>query len=113
MKRITRTQIKELAQKALDRGNPYISRATKYYIGTTPMFLYAGEQMTKTQIDAAYIETASKDIENGYKERGVGYYDKWYRYNRADEGRAYDMGVRLAADTDGCAGDFQIIPCMC
>ena len=113
MKKITTKLIRELAQRALDRGNPYEAKATKYFIGCTPMFLYAGEHMTKEQIDAAYIETASKDIKYGYEERAVGYYDKWYRYNRADEGRAYDMGVRLAADTEGCKDDFQIIPCMC
>ena len=112
MKKITEKQVQELAKRALDRGNPYERRATKYFVGFTQMFLYAGSTMTKEEIDAAYIETASKDIRNGYDERGVGYYDKWYRYNRADEGRAYDMGVRLAVDTAGCKDDFTIIPCM-
>lgn len=112
MKKITNSQIKALAEKALASGNPYIAKATKYSIGFTPMFLYAGESMTKEQIDAAYIETASKDIRNGYNERGVGYYDKWYRYSRADEGRAYDLGVKLAAETAGCTEDMTIIPCI-
>lgn len=112
MKKITTKQIAELARKALASGNPYEAKATKYFIGYTPMFLYAGEQMTKEQIDAAYIETASKDIKNGYNERGVGYYDKWYRYSRADEGRAYDLGVKLAAETAGCTEDMTIIPCI-
>lgn len=112
MKKITKAQIKELAIEALRRGNPYEAKAIKYRIGYTPMFLYAGTRMTKEQIDQAYLETACKDIINGYNERGVGYYDKWYRYTRADQGRAYDLGVRLAADTAGCAEEVNIIPCI-
>lgn len=112
MKKITEKQIKELAKKALESGNPYKARATKFFIGFEPMYLYAGEKMTEAQIDAAYIETACKDVRNGYNERSVGYYDKWYRYTRADEGRAYDLGVRLAADTAGCPEEMHIIPCI-
>lgn len=112
MKKITERQVKELATKALERGNPYIKAATKFFVGNTPMFLYAGESMTKEAIDKAYFETACKDIRNGYNERAVGYYDKWYRYTRADEGRAYDFGVRLAAGTAGCTEEMTIIPCM-
>ena len=111
MKKITMKQINELAQKALASGNPYEARATQYFVGHTQMFMYAGESMTKEQLDEAYIETAKKDIKNGYNERGVGYYDKWYRYTRADEGRAYDLGVKLAASTDGCENEMIIIPC--
>lgn len=29
----------------------------------------------------------------GFKDAEAGYYDKWYRYNRADEGKRYDEGV--------------------
>ncbi len=112
MKKIAQAKVNELAVRALESGNPYIKKATKYFIGSTPMFLYAGEHMTKEEIDKAYIETAKKDIRNGYNERAVGYYDKWYRYTRADEGRAYDLGVRLAADTAGCSEEFNIIPCV-
>ena len=111
MKKITKKQVEELAAKALERGNPYIKAAIKYMVGGKPMYLYANEKMTKEDIDKAYIETASKDIKWGYEQRGVGYYDKWYRYNRADEGRAYDMGVWLAANTDGCKELFDIIEC--
>lgn len=112
MKKITQRQIRELAGRALKSGNPYIRRATAYYIGNTPMFLYAGERMTREEIDEAYLETAGKDIRAGYEQRGVGFYDKWYRYNHADEGRAYDLGVMLAASTAGCSENFQIIPCI-
>ena len=112
MKKITKAQIKELATKALAAGNPYERKSIKHFIGYTPMFLYAGQKMTKEQIDQAYFETACKDVQKGYEERMVGYYDKWYRYTRADEGRAYDLGVRLAAETVGCKEEMIIIPCM-
>lgn len=111
MKKITRKQIEDLATKALLSENPYIKNAIKYKIGNVPMYLYADKIMTKKDIDDAYYETACKDVENGYKERSVGYYDKWYRYSRADGGRAYDLGVRLACETEGCAQEMHIIPC--
>lgn len=109
MKKITKKQVEELAQAALQKGNPYINGAVKYKRGNEVMYLYAGEKMSREDIDKAYKETASKDIRYGYEERAVGYYDKWYRYQRADDGRAYDMGQWLAANTAGCSGEFQII----
>lgn len=111
MKKITKAQIEELTKKAMLSGNPYKKQATQYFVGNQEMFLRYGEKYTAEELDAAYMETAQKDIVNGYNERGVGYYDKWYRYNRADEGRAYDLGVRLAAGTSGCQEDFRIIEC--
>ena len=36
------------------------------------------------------------DEQKGYTDRKAGYYDKWYRYNRADDGAAYDAGVMRA-----------------
>lgn len=32
----------------------------------------------------------------GFKDAKGGYYDKWYRYNRKDDGRRYDEGVKEA-----------------
>ena len=34
----------------------------------------------------------------GFKDASAGYYDKWYRYNRKDEGSRYDFGVKAALD---------------
>ena len=113
MKPITKAQIAELAAKALASGNPYIKASVRYMVDKTPMFIHPSGTMTQEEIDAAYISTASKDIRFGYEARKVGYYDKWYRYNRADEGRAYDLGVRLAANTPGCPDEFHIIECAC
>lgn len=109
---IKKSVVEELAQKAIMSGNPYKQKAVQFYVDMRPMYLYVGCRMTEAEIDAEYIKTAKKDIENGYKERMVGYYDKWYRYNRADEGRAYDLGVRYAADQPKCSAEFNIIPCI-
>lgn len=112
MIKITKAEIEQFAQGALLRGNPYIMKSVRYRNGKVEMFLYAGQRMTREEIDEAYLETARKDVKNGYDERSAGYYDKWYRYNHADEGRAYDIGVQCAASRCGCPEDFTIIPCM-
>lgn len=57
----------------------------------------------------AYVAQATKDIKAGYNDRMVGYYDKWYRYNRRDEGRAYDIGVKMALQMKSCKADFRLI----
>lgn len=36
------------------------------------------------------------DFEYGYRDGKLGTYDKWYRYNRKDEGKEYDMGIKKA-----------------
>ena len=53
--------------------------------------------------------TAHNDAEYGRRDRMAGYYDKWYRYNHSDDGAAYDAGVRMALQSDGCPEDYQII----
>lgn len=106
-------EIKELALEALRYGNPYKTNAVKYYVGDQPRYLFAGESMTEKEIDEAYLDTAKKDIKRGYDERMVGYYDKWYRYNHSDEGRAYDMGVRAATTNPKCKQEMIIIECSC
>jgi len=50
---------------------------------------------------AYQMTTQEKDRRQGYKERKAGYYDKWYRYNRMDDGAAYDDGVKMAIDEMG------------
>ncbi len=54
--------------------------------------------------------TAKNDIKAGYRDRMLGYYDKWYRYNKRDEGAAYDKGVQLAIKRKTCEPDMRIIP---
>jgi hypothetical protein len=54
----------------------------------------------------------SKDFALGFKERMSGFYDKWYRRNRKDEGTAYDRGVMAACETEGVPSECTIIECM-
>ena len=111
MKKITAQELKELAQKALDAGNPYIARAIRFFVDGSDRYIFGGKAETKETLDAEYSKTATKDIQRGYEERMGGWYDKWYRYSRADEGRAYDLGVKLAASRDNCKAEMTIIEC--
>ena len=111
---IGKKTIEELAHKALEGGNPYMNRVIRYQIGGEDRYFFKGadgSDYTREQIDEEYLKTARHDIELGYKDRSVGYYDKWYRYNHADEGRAYDLGVRYATTENKCPCEFHIIEC--
>lgn len=110
-------QFEEKAKELCEEYNPYREdreRSIPYFIGKTPMFYFKAlnKSLTKEQIDAEYIDTAVKDIQYGYEQRMAGYMDKWYRYNHADEGAAYEAGQRMAADTGKCPEEFRIIECM-
>lgn len=108
--KITKSEIKELALKALSQGNPYIENSIEHYVGTETKYVYRdGEIYTKEELDDEYLKTASKDIEQGFRNRMIGYYDKWFRYNRADEGRAYDLGCQYAVKQDKCSDEMRII----
>lgn len=85
----------EFETKAIER-NPYIERAIPYQVGGVQTYLLNGESMTLEQINNDYLGTALRDMLNGYNERSVGWYDKWYRYFRWDGGWAYDFGQGLA-----------------
>ena len=106
---MTQKQVNELANKALLMGNPYIKKSIQFFIDRAEHYIYADRVMTREQLDEAYLETARKDIKQGYNERKVGYYDKWFRYNHADEGRAYDLGQRFAVDNVKCPDYLNFI----
>lgn len=111
--RLDGREVVELAKGAVKGGNPYIKRSIKFFIDGEERFIYADNKVyTKAELDVEYFTTAMKDVEKGFNERMVGYYDKWYRYNRADEGRAYDIGVRRATEEEKCVGEMRIIECM-
>lgn len=57
-------------------------------------------------------ETNYRDFEAGKRDRLVGYYDKWYRYNRNDDGKAYDNGVQAAINSGKAKDECYIIPCV-
>lgn len=45
------------------------------------------------------IEMARYDFSHGVADCTCGVYDKWYRYSRPDEGRAYDLGWQHQNET--------------
>ena len=47
---------------------------------------------TMEAFDKMENERIEKDRKRGYEDRKAHYYDKWYRYNRPDDGKAYDEG---------------------
>ena len=49
------------------------------------------------------------DEQRGYKDRLAGFYDKWYRYNRTDDGAAYDRGCVKAVSSEKCPEYFTLI----
>ena len=77
--------------------------AIHYMVGGEDRYLVGRESLTQREYDAARAEIERKDEECGYCDRMNHYYDKWYRYNRADEGAAYDRGVRRAVDAEHSA----------
>lgn len=86
---------------------------TSYFIdGKRFYLLNNGESISEEIMKAWELETAKKDEEAGYRDRKAGYYDKWYRYNRSDDGAAYDRGCVRAANEGKCADDFKIIECL-
>lgn len=95
--------ITDTARKMAEQYNPYKEKATKYYIANEPMYVWRDTHYTETEILEAYIETAIRDMIRGYEMRLIGFYDKWYRYNHADEGRAYDAGQKMATENPKCA----------
>ena len=102
-------QFEDKAKELCAEFNPYIRQSIQYAIGGSPRFLVNDKSFTREQIDAEYIEIASKDIQKGYEERMAGYYDKWYRYSRSDEGCAYDAGQKIASNSPKCPAEFNVI----
>lgn len=54
--------------------------------------------------------TIVRDFTVGAKDKAAGYYDKWYRYNRSDDGAAYDAGHRSVECLK--ADGVKIIECL-
>jgi len=67
-----------------------VTQMTKYFIGTETYYIINGESIAEKQIEEERIR---KDEQRGYEDRKSHCYDKWYRYNRSDNGKAYDRGV--------------------
>ena len=61
--------------------------------------------------DSERSKKMKSDEKKGYRDRLSGYYDKWYRYNRKDDGEEYDRGCVKAVDSGKCPESFTIIDC--
>lgn len=56
------------------------------------------------------MKTLKSDFQAGYDDRINNLYDKYYRYNRADDGAEYDRGQRAAVGSGLCNdGDMHFI----
>lgn len=80
-----------------------------YMVGGEDRYLVGRESLTQSEYDAQCAATAAKDEEYRYHDRMNGIYDKWYRYNRRDDGAAYDRGQQRAAKSKDCPNTFNII----
>lgn len=78
-------------------------------VGGEDRYLVGRESLTQSEYDAQRAKIAAKDEEYGYHDRMNGIYDKWYRYNRRDDGAAYDRGQYRAAQSCDCPEEFNII----
>lgn len=108
---LKKAELKEIVNEVVSTYNPYIAHSVKFNVDKVEKYIYRDNVYTKEELDAEYAKTAEKDIMQGYKERMVGYYDKWYRYNHMDEGRAYDFGVRRATQEPNCVDYLHLIEC--
>ena len=66
----------------------------KYFVDGQPRYLVGKTSYTEEEWNKIQEETRKKDFLSGYNDRKAHCYDKWYRYNRSDEGKAYDEGVQ-------------------
>lgn len=65
----------------------------KYIRGNDTFYALGDILYTEKELDAMDEKTHKEDKEKGYTDRKNHSYDKWYRYNRKDNGKAYDSGV--------------------
>lgn len=84
----------------------------KYFVDGEVRYLIGGKSYTEGELQALREETARKDEQAGYNDRRVGVYDKWYRYNRTDDGAAYDRGQqRAVGDMRYGVTEVSVIEC--
>ncbi len=94
MKKLSEREIEKIFNEAHLR-NPYMELSTPYEKDPEKRRLFTDKNIyTVEELDDTYKNTAMNDIKLGYRDSQMGYYDKWYRYCRADNGRAYDLGVK-------------------
>ncbi len=65
----------------------------KFNRGNQVFYALGDNLYTEEEIVKMDGERQRKDEQQGYNDRKAHFYDKWYRYNRSDDGAAYDRGV--------------------
>ena len=76
-----------------ERMNNITKGLQKFFRGQQT-FCALGENLyTEQELVIMDEERQKKDEQRGYSDRMAHCYDKWYRYNRSDNGAAYDRGV--------------------
>lgn len=109
MKKLNEETLKTAVAKIVTAGNPYKYKSVLFFIDRQPRYIFNDTVYTVEELDEIYEQIVTRDIEKGYADRMVGYYDKWYRYNRIDNGKAYDKGVELATKEDECSEEVTFI----
>lgn len=71
-----------------------VTNGLQKFFRNNEVFYALGENLyTEAELIAMDEERQRADEQKGYDDRNAHYYDKWYRYNRSDDGAAYDRGV--------------------
>ena len=90
-----------------------MTKYIRYFIDRKVHYIINGERFTEEQVE----EMREADRKRGYEDRKAHVYDKWYRYNRFDDGKAYDEGcVRCVNEKHSAKWfkddeeEFRIIP---
>lgn len=52
------------------------------------------QKMANAGLPSSNNASYDADFKAGQRDKKAGYYDKWYRYNRRDDGEAYDAGFK-------------------
>lgn len=108
--KLRKGELKTAVSELVTAGNPYIGNSIQFFIDRQPRFIYKDKVYTSEELDEIYEQISTKDMQKGFSDRMVGFYDKWYRYNREDNGKAYDKGVELATKEDECSEEVTFIP---
>jgi hypothetical protein len=73
--------------------NNVTNRYQKFVRGDKVYYSIGENLYTVQELVIIDEEMQKKDERRGYLDRMAHCYDKWYRYNRSDNGMAYDLGV--------------------